>query len=141
MYFCKKISMNLKDNHQWVCIRLFVSALFVLSITALLSMFVSVESFSVYQRTLGFIIGGSNLIASIYFYFQFSIEPSIEVDATDNMARNAYLLSIILFFTGLITLSSTASRVANFFILIGTLSLLVAHILYFIKIKSAIGNR
>lgn len=53
----------------------------------------------------------------------------------DGMARNAYIFTILMLFTGAMTLSSTAERVAGFFFLIGVLSLLASNILHYLTLK------
>jgi hypothetical protein len=68
------------------------------------------------------------------FYFGFKIPIQIQINPADNNARNAYLLSLLMLFTGMITYPSTANRISNFFFLIGTMSFLAGHLLYFIKL-------
>ena len=80
------------------------------------------------------IIMATALLAAIVFYFGFKIPIQLQINPADNNARNAYLLSLLMLFTGIITYPSTANRIANFFFLIGTMSFVAGHLLYFIKL-------
>jgi uncharacterized membrane protein len=126
--------MNFLENHQLICLRLALSATALAIIAIVIHFLFPTAEFSTYQLSLYVIIMATALIAAIVFYFGFKIPIQLQVNPSDNNARNAYLLSLLMLFTGIITYPSTANRIANFFFLIGTLSFVAAHLLYFIKL-------
>ena len=132
--FEKNIQMNFLENHQSICLRLALSAAALAIIAIVIHFMFPSAEFSTYQLSLYIIIMATALIAAIVFYFGFKIPNQIQINPADNNARNAYLLSLLMLFTGMITYPSTANRIANFFFLIGTMSFLAGHLLYFIKL-------
>ena len=132
--FEKNNHMNFQENHRLVCIRLLLSGLLLVIIAIIIHFLFPTAIFSSYQMALFTSVTASAILAAIIFYAAFSIPADLLVDETDNNARNAYILSLLMLFTGLITSPSTANRISNFFFLIGTLSFMAAHILYFIKL-------
>jgi hypothetical protein len=132
--FEKNIQMNFLENHQLICLRLALSAAALAIIAIVIHFMFPSAEFSTYQLSLYIIIMATALIAAIVFYFGFKIPIQIQINPADNNARNAYLLSLLMLFTGMITYPSTANRIANFFFLIGTMSFLAGHLLYFIKL-------
>jgi len=132
--FEKNNQMNFLENHQFICLRLALSAIALAIIAIAIHFLFPTAEFSTYQMSMYVIIMATALIAAIVFYFGFKISIQLQVNPADNNARNAYLLSLLMLFTGMITYSSTANRIANFFFLIGTMSFVVAHLLYFIKL-------
>lgn len=132
--FEKNIQMNFLENHQSICLRLALSAAALAIIAIVIHFMFPSAEFSTYQLSLYIIIMATALIAAIVFYFGFKIPIQIQINPADNNARNAYLLSLLMLFTGMITYPSTANRIANFFFLIGTMSFLAGHLLYFIKL-------
>ncbi len=132
--FEKNIQMNFLENHQSICLRLALSAAALAIIAIVIHFMFPSAEFSTYQLSLYIIIMATALIAAIVFYFGFKIPIQMQINPADNNARNAYLLSLLMLFTGMITYPSTANRIANFFFLIGTMSFLVGHLLYFIKL-------
>jgi hypothetical protein len=132
--FEKNIQMNFLENHQLICLRLALSAAALAIIAFVIHFMFPSAEFSTYQLSLYIIIMATALIAAIVFYFGFKIPIQIQINPADNNARNAYLLSLLMLFTGMITYPSTANRIANFFFLIGTMSFLAGHLLYFIKL-------
>jgi hypothetical protein len=126
--------MNFLENHQLICLRLALSAAALAIIAIVIHFMFPSAEFSTYQLSLYIIIMATALIAAIVFYFGFKIPIQIQINPADNNARNAYLLSLLMLFTGMITYPSTANRIANFFFLIGTMSFLAGHLLYFIKL-------
>lgn len=126
--------MNFLENHQLICLRLALTATsFALFAIAIHFLFPTAE-FSTYQMSMYVIIMATALLAAIVFYFGFKIPIQLQINPADNNARNAYLLSLLMLFTGIITYPSTANRIANFFFLIGTMSFVAGHLLYFIKL-------
>lgn len=132
--FEKNIQMNFLENHQSICLRLALSAAALAIIAIVIHFMFPSAEFSTYQLSLYIIIMATALIAAIVFYFGFKIPIQMQINPADNNARNAYLLCLLMLFTGMITYPSTANRIANFFFLIGTMSFLVGHLLYFIKL-------
>lgn len=132
--FEKNIQMNFLENHQLICLRLALSAAALAIIAIVIHFMFPSAEFSTYQLSLYIIIMATALIAAIVFYFGFKIPIQMQINPADNNARNAYLLSLLMLFTGMITYPSTANRIANFFFLIGTMSFLAGHLLYFIKL-------
>ena len=132
--FEKNIQMNFLENHQSICLRLALSAAALAIIAIVIHFMFPSAEFSTYQLSLYIIIMATALIAAIVFYFGFKIPIQMQINPADNNARNAYLLSLLMLFTGMITYPSTANRIANFFFLIGTMSFLAGHLLYFIKL-------
>ncbi len=132
--FEKNIQMNFLENHQSICLRLALSAAALAIIAIVIHFMFPSAEFSTYQLSLYIIIMATALIAAIVFYFGFKIPIQMQINPADNNARNAYLLCLLMLFTGMITYPSTANRIANFFFLIGTMSFLAGHLLYFIKL-------
>ena len=132
--FEKNIQMNFLENHQSICLRLALSAAALAIIAIVIHFMFPSAEFSTYQLSLYIIIMATALIAAIVFYFGFKIPIQMQINPADNNARNAYLLSLLMLFTGMITYPSTANRIANFFFLIGTMSFVAGHLLYFIKL-------
>ena len=126
--------MNFLENHQSICLRLALSAAALAIIAIVIHFMFPSAEFSTYQLSLYIIIMATALIAAIVFYFGFKIPIQMQINPADNNARNAYLLCLLMLFTGMITYPSTANRIANFFFLIGTMSFLAGHLLYFIKL-------
>lgn len=126
--------MNFLENHQLICLRLALTAIALAIIAIAIHFLFPTAEFSTYQMSMYVIIMATALLAAIVFYFGFKIPIQIQINLADNNARNAYLLSILMLFTGIITYPSTANRIANFFFLIGTMSFVAGHLLYFIKL-------
>ena len=132
--FEKNIQMNFLENHQAICLRLALSAIALAIIAIAIHFLFPTAVFSIYQSAMYIIIMATALLAAIVFYFGFKIPIQLQINPADNNARNAYLLSLLMLFTGIITYPSTANRIANFFFLIGTMSFVAGHLLYFIKL-------
>jgi len=132
--FEKNNQMNFLENHKLICLRLTLSAIALAIIAIAIHFLFPTAEFSTYQMSMYVIIMATALLAAIVFYFGFKIPIHIQINLADNNARNAYLLSLLMLFTGMITYPSTANRIANFFFLIGTISFLAGHLLYFIKL-------
>ena len=132
--FEKNNQMNFLENHQLICLRLTLSAIALAIIAIAIHFLFPTAEFSTYQMSMYVIIMATALLAAIVFYFGFKIPIQLQINPADNNARNAYLLSLLMLFTGIITYPSTANRIANFFFLIGTMSFVAGHLLYFIKL-------
>ncbi len=132
--FEKNNQMNFLENHKLICLRLALSAIALAIIAIAIHFLLPTAEFSTYQMSMYVIIMATALLAAIVFYFGFKIPIQIQINLADNNARNAYLLSLLMLFTGMITYPSTANRIANFFFLIGTMSFVAGHLLYFIKL-------
>lgn len=132
--FEKNNQMNFLENHKLICLRLTLSAIALAIIAIAIHFLFPTAEFSTYQMSMYVIIMATALLAAIVFYFGFKIPIQLQINPADNNARNAYLLSLLMLFTGIITYPSTANRIANFFFLIGTMSFVAGHLLYFIKL-------
>jgi Na+/H+-dicarboxylate symporter len=132
--------MNLQESHRWVIIRLLIIGILFSVIAYLINSYTwreelsKIYAYSLYYASL------SNAIAIIVFLF---IHPNKNINEDDykdvysigKLSRNIYMFSIIMFFSGLMSFSSSAGRVAYIFFIIGLISMVVAHISYFMWIR------
>lgn len=132
--------MNLQELHRWVIIRLLVISVLFTAIAFLINGYTWREELSkIYVNSL-WITSAFNLIAILIFMF---ISPNSSIKEDDykelysvgKLSRNIYMFSIIMFFSGLMSFSSSAGRVAYIFFIIGLLSMPVAHVTYYIWIR------
>jgi hypothetical protein len=132
--------MNLQESHRWVIIRLFIISILFTTIAFLINGYTWREELSkIYVNSL-WLTSASNLIAILIFIF---IKPNSSIKEDDykdlysigKLSRNIYMFSIIMFFSGLMSFSSSAGRVAYIFFIIGLISMTVAHVTYFIWIR------
>ncbi len=132
--------MNLFEVHRWVIIRLIVIAILMSVIAYLIQSYNwNKEMSAIYANSL-WIVSFTNFIAVIVFTI---IRPKKNYDQDDytnqfsigKISRNMYLFSIIMFISGLMSFSSTAARVAYLFFILGTISMPIAHVSYFLWIR------
>lgn len=107
--------MNFLENHKLICLRLALTATSLALFAIAIHFLFPTAEFSTYQMSMYVIIMATALLAAIVFYFGFKIPIQLQINPADNNARNAYLLSLLMLFTGIITYPSTANRIANFF--------------------------
>ncbi|MFN5706134.1 MAG: hypothetical protein ACK45U_09815 [bacterium] len=132
--------MNLQESHRWVIIRLLVISVLFTAIAFLINGYTWREELSkIYVNSL-WLTSAFNLIAVLIFIF---IKPKSsiiedeykEVYSIGKLSRNIYMFSVIMFFSGLMSFSSSAGRVAYIFFIIGLLSMSIAHATYYIWIR------
>jgi hypothetical protein len=132
--------MNLQESHRWVIIRLLVISVLFTAIAFLINGYTWREELSkIYVNSL-WLTSAFNLIAVLIFIF---IKPKSsiiedeykEVYSIGKLSRNIYMFSVIMFFSGLMSFSSSAGRVAYIFFIIGLLSMSIAHVTYYIWIR------
>jgi len=132
--------MNLQESHRWVIIRLLVISVLFTAIAFLINGYTWREELSkIYVNSL-WLTSAINLIAILIFII---VKPTKSINEEDykelynigKLSRNVYMFSIIMFFSGLMSFSSSAGRVAYIFFIIGAISMPVAHSIYFIWIR------
>ena len=132
--------MNLQESHRWVIIRLLVISVLFTAIAFLINGYTWREELSkIYVNSL-WLTSAFNLIAVLIFIF---IKPKSsiiedeykEIYSIGKLSRNIYMFSVIMFFSGLMSFSSSAGRVAYIFFIIGLLSMSIAHVTYYIWIR------
>lgn len=132
--------MNLIESHRWVLIRLSIITLIFAVIAFLMNNYAwetPLNPFYLLSLKTVILI---NILAVISF---FVLSPKSDLQEDDykeqhrfgKLSRNIYLFSILMYFTGFMTFSSTAGRVSYLFFLLGLITMPVAHILYGIWIK------
>ncbi len=137
----KKTKMNFSERNQMVYTWLFISGILAVILTCILYFVPLPEYFNSSYSSFTLFLALLCLIPAFTFMLfrpNFALEKEEEhhhhAANTIAMSRNAYLFTMIIYFTALITLSSTASRVATFFFVLGTLSFLIAHVLHAISL-------
>ena len=137
--------MNLIESHHWVIVRLTIVSILFAVISYLIDSYqweTPMNPF--YTYSLKAVIG-MNIIAIILFFI---IRRSTDLNEDEykdklrfgKLSRNIYLFSILMFFTGFMTFSSSAGRVSYLFFLLGVVTMPVAHTLYGIWIKKISNN-
>lgn len=132
--------MNLQESHRWVIIRLLIIGILFSVIAYLINSYTWREELSkIYALSL-YYASLSNAIAITVFLFIHPNKNITEDDYKDvysigKLSRNIYMFSIIMFFSGLMSFSSSAGRVAYIFFIIGLISIVIAHISYFMWIR------
>lgn len=137
--------MNLIESHRWVLIRLSIVTLIFAVIAFLMNNYAWETPLNpFYLLSLKAVIL-MNIIATISF-FMLSPKSDLQEDEYKDqhrfgkLSRNIYLFSILMYFTGFMTFSSTAGRVSYLFFLLGLVTMPLAHILYGIWIKKITPN-
>ncbi len=132
--------MNLIESHRWVLIRLSIITLIFAVIAFLMNNYAWETPLNpFYLLSLKAVIL-MNILAVICFFI---LSPKSDLQEDEykeehrfgKLSRNIYLFSILMYFTGFMTFSSTAGRVSYLFFLLGLITMPIAHILYGIWIK------
>ncbi len=132
--------MNLIESHRWVLIRLSIITLIFAVIAFLMNNYAWETPLNpFYLLSLKAVIL-MNILAVICFFI---LSPKSDLQEDEykeehrfgKLSRNIYLFSILMYFTGFMTFSSTAGRVSYLFFLLGVITMPIAHILYGIWIK------
>jgi hypothetical protein len=132
--------MNLKESHRWVIIRLIIISILFSTIALLIDNYVWAKPMNPFYTISIWSVVIMNVIACFVFYLLSPKVDLLEDEYTEahrfgKLSRNIYLFSILMFFTGFMTFSSTAERVSYLFFLLGLVTMPVAHILYGIWIR------
>lgn len=132
--------MNLIESHRWVLIRLSIITILFAVIAYLIDSYQWETPMNPFYTISLKVMIGMNIIAIITFFLFSPKSDMLEDEYKDilrfgKLSRNIYLFSILMFFTGLMTFSSSAGRVSYLFFLLGIVTMPVAHIIYGIWIK------
>ncbi len=133
--------MNLKQHHTWVIYRLSILSLIMIIVALLIKQFPWNDQVSGFYVPSLLITSGINFIAVIYFILQSTNSTASDFEELvpiGKLSRNIYLFSVLMFFTGFMTMSSSAGRVSYFFFLLGSISMPIAHVCYAIWIKKIV---
>lgn len=133
--------MKLLESHYWVIIRLSVISIILSIISYLIDHYQWTTDLNPFYTLSLWSVVVINIIAILCFILIKPKEDLLEEEykdkySTGKLSRNIYLFSILMLFTGLMTFSSTAGRVAYLFFLLGLVTMPVAHVVYAIWIKS-----
>lgn len=132
--------MNLIESHRWVLVRLSIISILFAVIAYLIDSYVWETPMNPFYTLSLYSVIGMNILAIIIFFL---LSPKTDMQEDEykeqlrfgKLSRNIYLFSILMFFTGFMTFSSSAGRVSYLFFLLGLVTMPVAHILYGIWIK------
>lgn len=132
--------MNLIESHNWVIIRLTVISILLSVIAYLIDHYNWVETINPFYTISIWSVVIMNCIALFVFMI---LKPKVDLKEEEykesnklgKLSRNIYMFSVLMFFTGLMTFSSSAGRVSYLFFLLGLVTMPVAHVLYGIWIK------
>ena len=133
--------MNLKQNHFWVILRLSIISILFILVAYLIKMYPWNNEVSKFYIPSLLFCTATNILAIIY-YLIISVN-STSTDFSDlipigKLSRNVYMFSVLMFFTGFMTMSSSAGRVSYFFFLLGSISMPIAHVCYAIWINKIV---
>lgn len=132
--------MNLIESHNWVIIRLTIISILLSVIAYLIDHYNWIEAINPFYTISIWTVIILNVVSIIVFM---ALKPKVDLKEEDykeinnlgKLSRNIYLFSVLMFFTGLMTFSSSAGRVSYLFFLLGLITMPVAHVLYGIWIK------